>query len=113
MTARLIELWSHVNRACASPWTALLALVTMTVWFAISIYSNGGSVLLCDGHGHFGGCAWDPGGNYGNDLQNEVQLVLLFVACSLGARHVKHATQVHKKLEELHRAVDDLAKTDE
>lgn len=102
MTDRLIAVWARVNAACASPWTALIALLFMTAWFTISAWSNANSPLLvCDGHGRLFGCGWDPGGSFGNDFQNELQLVLLFVACSLGAQAVKHHNLHHARIHEL------------
>lgn len=52
-------------------------------WFALSLASSAGGLLDCHHGGRIYGCEFDPGGSYGNALQNYLQLLLLFANLSL------------------------------
>lgn len=77
-------------------WQTLIAILSIAsvgfgvcavfaAWFLLSLVSTAGGLLECDHGGRLFGCQFDPGGNYGNALQNYLQLLLLFANLSLAS----------------------------
>lgn len=84
----LAKAWERVNDVSAKPLTAVIALAFCVAWFAISLAS----------HGRF-----DPGVTVGGYVENSIQLVLLFVAASIGASSAlaaeRHTIAIQAKLD--------------
>ena len=94
-------------------WEALTAVLSIAsvgfaicgvfaVWFALSLISNAGGILVCDGRGHLFGCTFDSGGNYGNALQNYLQLLLLFANLSMTSAIGANVADTKAKATEAH-----------
>lgn len=74
----LLVAWDHLNTLCSQPITALFAFLWVFGSFGANQHTNN----------HY-----DPGMLYTNFFQNALQLVLLFVACSLAYAAGRHAKQ--------------------
>lgn len=88
---RLISFWDRVNKVCAQPLAAIIALGVSSAWITASILTSGQAIFYCDGRG----CHWDPGAQYGSFLENQLQLVLIFVCAAAALKGAAHAKAAH------------------
>lgn len=101
------------ERTFSRPVVAGMFVLGITAWILLSVWSSTGQpLLLCDGHGRLGGCAWDPGAAYGNAFQNLFQVWILLATMSI-AYTIRSATShqhtlLHEKIEALRKMIDEL-----
>lgn len=92
-------------------WKTLIAILSIgsvgfgicalfAAWFVLSLLSTAGGLFECGHGGRLFGCQFDPGGNYGNALQNYLQLLLLFANLSLTSALGAGVAKVHAKMME-------------
>ena len=113
-----VAAFTWFERTFSLPLVGGLFVVALTAWILLSVWSSTGApLLLCDGKGRLGGCAWDPGALYGNAFQNLFQVWVLLatmsIAYSIRNSTSRHHTLLHEKIDALRQLVDELAEEEE